>query len=71
MTVLAIKGLNVTFSTEGGQLHALKNVSFEVPERRIVGVVGESGCGKSTLINAILGLLADNGSVDAGSITFE
>ena len=37
MTVLAIKDLNVTFSTEGGQLHALKNVSFEVPERRIVG----------------------------------
>ena len=71
MTVLAIKDLNVTFSTEGGRLHALKNVSFDVPERRIVGVVGESGCGKSTLINAILGLLADNGSVDAGSITFE
>ncbi|MDE0211995.1 MAG: ABC transporter ATP-binding protein [Boseongicola sp.] len=71
MTVLAIKDLNVTFSTEGGRLHALKNVSFDVPERRIVGVVGESGCGKSTLINAILGLLADNGSVDAGSIMFE
>ena len=33
--------------------------------------MGESGCGKSTLINAILGLLADNGSIDAGSITFE
>lgn len=71
MTVLAIKDLNVTFSTEGGRLHALKDVSFDVPERRIVGVVGESGCGKSTLINAILGLLADNGRVDAGSITFE
>ena len=71
MTVLAIKDLNVTFSTEGGRLHALKDVSFDVPERRIVGVVGESGCGKSTLINAILGLLADNGSIDAGSIAFE
>ncbi len=71
MTVLSIKDLNVTFSTEGGRLHALKDVSFDVPERRIVGVVGESGCGKSTLINAILGLLADNGRVDAGSITFE
>ena len=71
MTVLAIKDLNVTFSTEGGRLHALKDVSFDVPEKRIVGVVGESGCGKSTLINAILGLLADNGSIDAGSITFE
>lgn len=71
MTVLAIKDLNVTFSTEGGRLHALKDVSFDVPERRIVGVVGESGCGKSTLISAILGLLADNGNIDAGSIKFE
>lgn len=71
MTTLEIKDLNVTFSTEGGPLHALKNVSFDVPENRIVGVVGESGCGKSTLINAILGLLADNGSIDSGSILFQ
>ncbi|MDJ0631266.1 MAG: ABC transporter ATP-binding protein [Rhodobacter sp.] len=71
MTVLTIKDLNVTFSTEGGDLRALRDVSFEVPERRIVGIVGESGCGKSTLINAILGLLADNGRIDGGSILFE
>ncbi len=71
MTVLAINNLNVTFSTEAGNLRALNNVSFEVPERRIVGIVGESGCGKSTLINAILGLLADNGRVDGGDIVFE
>ncbi len=71
MTVLAIKDLNVTFSTEGGDLRALRDVSFEVPERRIVGLVGESGCGKSTLINAILGLLADNGRIDSGNILFE
>ena len=71
MTTLAIRNLNVSFSTEDGPLHALKDVSFEVPENRIVGIVGESGCGKSTLINAILGLLADNGSVDGGSILFE
>lgn len=70
MTTLAIDGLNVTFSTEDGPLHALKNVSFDVPENRIVGLVGESGCGKSTLINAILGLLADNGTIDTGSILF-
>lgn len=71
MTTLAIDDLNVTFSTEEGPLHALKNVSFEVPENRIVGIVGESGCGKSTLINAILGLLADNGTIDSGSILFQ
>lgn len=71
MTTLSIDALNVTFSTEEGPLHALKNVSFDVPENRIVGIVGESGCGKSTLINAILGLLADNGTIDSGSILFQ
>lgn len=71
MSTLSISGLNVRFSTEAGPLHALKDVNFEVPERRIVGIVGESGCGKSTLINAILGLLADNGQIESGQILFE
>lgn len=71
MTVLSVKDLNVSFSTEDGRLHALKNVSFDVPARRIVGIVGESGCGKSTLINSVLGLLAKNGTIDGGSILFE
>ncbi len=70
MVTLSIRDLQVWFSTQEGPLHALKNVSFDVPARRIVGVVGESGCGKSTLINAILGLLADNGWIESGSIVF-
>lgn len=71
MNTLSISGLNVFFSTEDGPLHALKDVAFDVPERRIVGIVGESGCGKSTLINAILGLLADNGEIRSGQILFQ
>ncbi|MEO0622602.1 MAG: ABC transporter ATP-binding protein [Pseudomonadota bacterium] len=71
MHTLAINGLNVWFSTEDGPLHALKDVSFDIGQKRIVGIVGESGCGKSTLINAILGLLADNGRIESGSILFE
>ncbi|MEZ5783833.1 MAG: ABC transporter ATP-binding protein [Rhizobiaceae bacterium] len=71
MTVLDIRDLSVDFATEGGALQALRKVSMSVPENRIVGVVGESGCGKSTLINAILGLLADNGEVTSGEILFE
>ena len=71
MSVLSVTDLNVTFSTEDGPLHALRDVTFDVPRGRIVGIVGESGCGKSTLINAILGLLADNGSVTGGTIAFE
>ncbi len=71
MNILEIQNLNVTFDTEDGQLRALRDVSFNVPEHRIVGIVGESGCGKSTLINSILGLLADNGQVEKGKILFE
>jgi len=71
MNILSIQNLSVSFATAGGELRALRNVSLEVPPRRIVGIVGESGCGKSTLINAVLGLLADNGRVDGGAIVFE
>ncbi|MCY4228651.1 MAG: ABC transporter ATP-binding protein [Gammaproteobacteria bacterium] len=71
MNVLEIRHLSVSFAAEGGSLQALKDVSIDVPEHCIVGVVGESGCGKSTLINSILRLLPDNGSIDAGSIHFE
>ncbi len=71
MTVLDIRDLSVDFATEAGTLQALKKVDLTVPKNRIVGVVGESGCGKSTLINAILGLLADNGEITSGRIAFE
>ena len=70
-SALKVDGLSVGFSTGAGRLQALKDVSFEVPQGRITGIVGESGCGKSTLINAILGLLADNGEVTSGSIRLE
>ena len=71
MTILEINNLNVSFETEAGDLHALRDVSFTIPEKSIVGVVGESGCGKSTLINTVLGLLAQNGRIDGGSILFK
>lgn len=36
--------------------HALKNVSFELPDTGLVFVIGKSGSGKSTLLNMIGGL---------------
>ncbi|NIQ40326.1 MAG: dipeptide ABC transporter ATP-binding protein, partial [Proteobacteria bacterium] len=35
---------------------AVDDVTFEVPKRRTLGIVGESGCGKTTLVKAIIGL---------------
>jgi peptide/nickel transport system ATP-binding protein len=69
--LLEIKNLCVEFSSERGQLKALRSIDLTVPKGSIVGVVGESGCGKSTMINSIIGLLAHNASIASGSIEFE
>ncbi|MSP81486.1 MAG: ABC transporter ATP-binding protein [Alphaproteobacteria bacterium] len=69
--VLSIRNLTIDFDTPRGRVHALRDVSLEVPHRKIVGIVGESGCGKSTLISAALGLLASNGTVRGGEVLFE
>jgi peptide/nickel transport system ATP-binding protein len=35
---------------------AVDDVTFHVPKRRTLGIVGESGCGKTTLVKALIGL---------------
>lgn len=45
--------------------HAVKNVSFEVPEGQILGITGKNGSGKSTMLRAIAGIFsADSGEID-------
>jgi oligopeptide/dipeptide ABC transporter ATP-binding protein len=69
--VLRINDLSVSYATDKGALRALRQVGIAVPEREIVGIVGESGCGKSTLISAIIRLLAPNAQIESGSIEFQ
>lgn len=40
----------------GKTIEILKDISFDMYENEIIGLVGESGCGKSTLAKTILGL---------------
>jgi len=63
--ILKIKNLNVEYPLFGGILqrevncvHAVKNLSIDIPEGKTVGIVGESGSGKSTLGKAILNVLS-------------
>jgi ATP-binding cassette subfamily C protein len=44
----------------------LRDVALRLPERGVVGVVGESGAGKSTLVNCLLGLA----EIQAGRVSF-
>jgi len=43
---LSVKRLNFYY----GGFHALKNISMEIPERKVTAFIGPSGCGKSTLL---------------------
>lgn len=55
-TCVEVKNLKKYFSTPGGNLHAVDNVSFKIEKGTTMGIVGESGCGKSTLGRTIVHL---------------
>lgn len=45
--------------------HALKGVSFEIEEGKILGIIGKNGAGKSTMLRAIAGIFSpDKGKID-------
>ena len=55
--MLKIDDLRVNY----GGIEAVKGITFEVPERQIVTLIGANGAGKSTTLRTIAGLVKPSG----------
>ncbi len=69
--VLSIEGLSVRLPAGADRDRALSDVSLSLAANEILCVVGESGSGKSIMANAIMRLLPDQVTIEAGRIVFE
>jgi NitT/TauT family transport system ATP-binding protein len=54
--VIEAKGLGLTFQTNDGPVHALKDVNLKIEKGDFVSFIGPSGCGKTTFLRAIAAL---------------
>jgi branched-chain amino acid transport system ATP-binding protein len=63
MSLMSIRNISMSF----GGVHALRDVSLEVPEGIVLGLIGPNGAGKTTLINVISGLIKPT----AGDVSFD
>ena len=68
--ILDVKDLSISFSTSGGELNAVRGVSFELHKGETFAIVGESGSGKSVTVKAIMGITSENQKLNGGEINF-
>lgn len=70
--VVEFDNLHTYFYTDVGTVKAVNGVSFDIPQGKIVGVVGESGCGKSVTSLSLMQLVqAPTGQIVDGSIRYQ
>ncbi len=63
--VISARGLDLTFQTNDGPVHALKGVDLEIKPGEFVSFIGPSGCGKTTFLR----VMADLEQPTGGEIT--
>jgi NitT/TauT family transport system ATP-binding protein len=60
-TVISARNLDLTFETNDGPVHALKDITLDIAEGEFVSLIGPSGCGKTTLLRVIADLEKPSG----------
>jgi dipeptide transport system ATP-binding protein len=70
--LLEVDNLHVSFTTHGGEVKAVRGVSFTLNKGETLAIVGESGCGKSVTARSVMRLLPEYSSkIGQGSIRFK
>ena len=65
--MLKVEQLTKFYATPQGRLHAVKRISFEVPQGAFFTLLGPSGCGKTTTLRCLAGLEEpDDGRISIG-----
>ncbi len=68
--IIEVQNLTISFKTDHGLVHAVRDVSFDLYKGETLCIVGESGSGKSVTSKAIMGILAANAIIESGSILY-
>ncbi len=71
MSLLKIEDLRIEYAMRTGAVAAVDGVDLSIAPGECLGIVGESGCGKSTIGMGIMRLLAGNGKIARGTISFD
>jgi phosphate transport system ATP-binding protein len=58
-SIIQVKNLSVSY----GDHHILKNISIDIPNKKLTAIIGPSGCGKTTLFKTFNRLIEDSDNV--------
>ncbi|HXI04432.1 MAG TPA: ABC transporter ATP-binding protein [Candidatus Saccharimonadales bacterium] len=68
--LLEVRALRTFFFTDRGVVKAVNDVSFDLDEGQILGLVGESGCGKTMTAMSLIRLVPPPGRLVGGTLRF-
>jgi len=71
LSLVQVEDLKVEYKVYEGWLKVLNGVNISLDKGEKIGIIGESACGKTTTVKSILRLLASNGRVSNGSVSYQ